>query len=326
MAQDPTQGPVSTYDEFGNPIKANVDEPIVEAAEEVIAEDATEEESEEATTEETVEEAVEEKTTEDEASAGPEETAGDDESSEDGIVPKEDLWDRLTEVGAESDPETGVVRHVEFTCDRCGETKQGMLLPEGTVGFYALDDELGWAKYANEGEEILCDACMQLDERYLADYPDEAAAYAKVSESEEAIEGEEPAQDDVSVEGEPAAEDVAQPVGEDPAEEIERAEVGDETEKKPKEEDDPVEEEEEFVTHEHEVKPPLTYNEAETMLMETSFVKMREMAIADGIKPDRSRVKVMRQLLDLWFPAPATPAGEVEPEMSVRIRRAKGLM
>lgn len=141
-----------------------------------------------------------------------------------------------------------------------------------------------------------------------------------------ATSGEEPAQADVSAEGEPAAEDVAQPVGEDPAEEIERAEVGDETEKMPKEEDAPVEEEEEFVTHEHEVRPPLTYNEAETMLMESSFVKMREMAIADGMKPERSRVKVMRQLLAYWFPPASRPAGEDEPEMSVRIRRAKGLM
>ena len=80
------------------------------------------------------------------------------------------------------------------------------------------------------------------------------------------------------------------------------------------------------MTHEHEVKPPLTYNEAETMLMETSFVKLRELAIADGIKPERSRVKVMRQLLEYWFPAPTSPPADDEPEMSVRIRRAKGLM
>jgi len=242
MAKDPTQGPVSTYDEFGNPIKANVDEPIVEAAEEVIAEEATEEESEEATTEETVEEAANESTVE-EATDG-------EEASEDVISPVESSVEETAEVEEESDAPT---------------------------------------------EEI-------------------------------ATSDEEPAQADVSVEGEPAAEDVAQPIGEDPAEEIERAEVGDETEKMPKEEDDPAEEEEEFVTHEHEVKPPLTYNEAETMLMGASFLKMREMAIADGIKPERSRVKVMRQLLDLWFPAPTSAPADDEPEMSVRIRRIKGLM
>ena len=259
MAKDPTQGPVTTYDADDNPIVTNVDPPEIE---------------EEVTSEE--EEAPEE---------APEEV---DE-------PDEEIWDRLTLTGAESDPEKGEVSHVEFTCDRCKETKEGMLLPEGTVGFYALDSELGWAKYANEGEEILCDACMQLDERYLADYPDEAAAYAKVLESEEAPEKEEAPKEEES------PEEANEP-----------------------EEDAP---EEEFVTHEHEVKPPLTYNEAETMLMETSFVKLREMAIADDIKPERSRVKVMRQLLDYWFPpASATPAGEVEPEMSVRIRRAKGLM
>ena len=285
MAKDPTQGPVSTYDAEGNPIKTNVDVPDVE---EVVEETAADESS--------VEEAEEE-------AAEVEET----------------LWDRLTLTGAESDPDKGEVKHVEFTCDRCGETKQGMLLPEGTAGFYPTDKELGWAKYANEGEEIVCDACMQSDERYLADYPlvEEKAEVEKDAPEEQA---------DVSVEGEPAAEDIAQPVGEDPGEEIERAEVGDETEKMPKEEDAPVEEEEEFVTHEHEVKPPLTYNEAETMLMETSFVKLRELAIADGIKPERSRVKVMRQLLEYWFPAPTSPPADDEPEMSVRIRRAKGLM
>ena len=215
MAKDPTQGPLSTYDEFGNPIKANVDMP----AEDVAAENEATEEVGEA------------------------------------VVPNETGDD------------------IDFRV------------------------EGGVEKAAAEEEET----------------------FEKAPESEEALEGEEPAQADVSVEGEPAAEDVAQPIGEDPVEEIERAEVGGETEKMPKEE-------EEFVTHEHEVKPPLTYNEAETMLMETSFVKMREMAIADGIKPDRSRVKVMRQLLEYWFPAPTSAPADDEPEMSVRIRRAKGLM
>ncbi len=318
MAKDPTQGPLSTYDEFGKPIKADVDMPAEDmAVEDVAAENEATEEVGEIVPNETgddiefrVESAPEEvsriEQTEDslveggvgEAAAEAEEVAPEiDASVEDGVIEnEEEIWDRLTVTGAESDPDKGEVKHVEFTCDRCGETKEGMSsLPEWTAGFYALDD-LGWAKYANEGEEILCDACMHSDERYLADYPDEP----KEEESPDV-----------------------------PAEKTETSAEAAESEEATEEEtvEEEVAEEEEFVTHEHEVKPPLTYNEAETMLMETSFVKMKEMAVADGIKPDRSRVKVMRQLLELWFPAPATPAGEeVEPEMSVRIRRAKGLM
>lgn len=259
MAKDPTQGPVSTYDEFGNPIKANVDEPIVEAAEEVVAEDAT--------TEETVEETV---TDESNVEESEEEVESGEEVAPEQLEAEQAAMDAQDEI--EASPE-------------------------------------------------------ESEEPPETDASEEEAAEESDAPTEEiATSGEEPAQADVSVEGEPAADDVAQPVGEDPAEEIEKAELGDETEKMPKEEDDPVEEEEEFVTHEHEVKPPLTYNEAETMLMGTSFLKMREMAIADGIKPERSRVKVMRQLLDLWFPAPTSAPADDEPEMSVRIRRAKGLM
>ena len=65
MAKDPTQGPVTTYDADGNPIVTNVDPPEIE-------EEVTSEEEE-----------------------APEEVNETDE----------EIWDRLTLTGAESDPE-----------------------------------------------------------------------------------------------------------------------------------------------------------------------------------------------------------------------------
>ena len=39
-----------------------------------------------------------------------------------------------------------------------------------TAGFYRVGEGI-WQKYADEGEAILCDSCMQSDPRYQADYP-----------------------------------------------------------------------------------------------------------------------------------------------------------
>ena len=321
MAKDPTQGPVSTYDEFGNPIQTNVDPPVVEeVAEEEVAESAVEE----TIVEEEVEDSTEAEDIEMTA-----EPAAEPDSVEDAK-----LWDRLTETGAEGDPDGGIVTHVEFACDRCYETKKGMLFSGGTAGFYATDEELGWGKYANEGEEILCDACMQSDERYLVDYPDvsdDIETYAKVPESEEEF---------VIHEHE-----IKSPVTRDEAETmlkersfLEMKEIAVADGLIPESSETKIVHQlldhwfppppEEFVTHEHEIKAPLTYNEAETMLREKPFLEIRELAIADGLIPERSRIKVTYQLLAHWFPP--SEAGSVgsaeEPQMSVRVRRAKGLM
>jgi hypothetical protein len=59
---------------------------------------------------------------------------------------------------------------ITVTCDRCGREVIGMEGDGGTAGFYRVAEGI-WSKYANEGEAILCDACMQSDPRYLADYP-----------------------------------------------------------------------------------------------------------------------------------------------------------
>lgn len=72
---------------------------------------------------------------------------------------------------------------ITVTCDRCGREVSGMEGAGGTAGFYRVGEGL-WQKYANEGEAILCDACMQSDPRYLADYP---PASPPTTESEEPL-------------------------------------------------------------------------------------------------------------------------------------------
>lgn len=71
--------------------------------------------------------------------------------------------------------------NVVVTCDRCGVNVEGLLTfdyagpcknptVQATGGFYLVKNP-AWAKYANEGEAVVCDTCMWRDERYLADYP-----------------------------------------------------------------------------------------------------------------------------------------------------------
>lgn len=51
-------------------------------------------------------------------------------------------------------------------CDRCHQTAQGFIGKPFSAGVY-----VGWSKYMDPGEHIICDACMWKDERFLADYP-----------------------------------------------------------------------------------------------------------------------------------------------------------
>lgn len=58
-------------------------------------------------------------------------------------------------------------------CDRCRQVLVGGFEVSnggsgGTCGFYK---RRGWKKYMDDDEGIICDACMQSDERYLTDYP-----------------------------------------------------------------------------------------------------------------------------------------------------------
>lgn len=84
---------------------------------------------------------------------------------------------------------------VDETCDRCGDEIDGFSVvatreeleaegtdiperwddrdefPIGTSGYYRTS-EGQWAEYAEEGEEFLCDSCMQSDPGYQEDYPE----------------------------------------------------------------------------------------------------------------------------------------------------------
>lgn len=67
--------------------------------------------------------------------------------------------------------------NITVKCDRCGKLIEGVEYPpeEGklgaTGGFYRIkEDGVGWGKYTNPGERVICDACMWQDERYIADY------------------------------------------------------------------------------------------------------------------------------------------------------------
>ena len=60
---------------------------------------------------------------------------------------------------------------VTVVCDRCHKTVKGYEIGgHGTGGFYRTDNPKGWGRFANPGEKILCDPCMQSDPRYLAEY------------------------------------------------------------------------------------------------------------------------------------------------------------
>ena len=57
-------------------------------------------------------------------------------------------------------------------CSRCKADLTTLMkasLPDMTVGYYVVKSG-DWAKFANEGERYLCDACMWKDLRYIAVY------------------------------------------------------------------------------------------------------------------------------------------------------------
>lgn len=62
-------------------------------------------------------------------------------------------------------------------CDRCGKQIEGMWEPKTdtapgfTAGWYRVDEDgVGWGRYTNPGERIICDACMWADPRYREVY------------------------------------------------------------------------------------------------------------------------------------------------------------
>jgi len=65
------------------------------------------------------------------------------------------------------------------TCDRCKRVVEGLEFAGseaagqlgGTSGFYRCRDLGEWDQFANEGEKVVCDACMFKDPRYRRVYP-----------------------------------------------------------------------------------------------------------------------------------------------------------
>lgn len=144
--------------------------------------------------------------------------------------------------------------------------------------------------------------------------------------SEEEAEGETPEEESVS-EGD--GDEEADSGEGAPEEAVAEGEAADETDtagvmEEPVEEDDGAVDavEEGLEEHEHEVPNPMTYHEAQEKLEEIPYQELREMAEADGIKPDRSKKSIIIQLLSAWFPPPAVPVDD-EPQMSARVRRIK---
>ncbi len=86
------------------------------------------------------------------------------------IVPDE-LARYLVETGqATVTQEKPDIAEILVHCDRCGKEVFGLDVEGFTSGFYRVAEGI-WSQYANPGEAVLCDACMQSDPRYLADYP-----------------------------------------------------------------------------------------------------------------------------------------------------------
>jgi hypothetical protein len=73
-----------------------------------------------------------------------------------------------------------VTREVTVICDRCGRRVRGLrfLDPPGTSGFYDTGAGSGWARFADPGENLLCDSCMWLDPRYASQYGRQMGARA----------------------------------------------------------------------------------------------------------------------------------------------------
>ena len=61
---------------------------------------------------------------------------------------------------------------IEIECSRCHKKVEGWKDNIATAGFYIVQKGNYWSKYANEGEEYLCDECMFKEPRYIADYGD----------------------------------------------------------------------------------------------------------------------------------------------------------
>ena len=60
--------------------------------------------------------------------------------------------------------------NVTIICDRCKNIVEGYKSPDFTGGYYVTSPDSYWNKYANEGENVLCDNCMWDSPEYQKDY------------------------------------------------------------------------------------------------------------------------------------------------------------
>lgn len=59
------------------------------------------------------------------------------------------------------------MNNVLVRCSRCNRDIEGIKSEGVTGGFY---ESIGWEKYFDAGETIVCDDCMHCDHRYQKDY------------------------------------------------------------------------------------------------------------------------------------------------------------
>lgn len=68
--------------------------------------------------------------------------------------------------------------NVTVTCDRCKRRVDGYYqrgrdgVSGATGGYYETSQAEPWGRFANPGEEVVCDECMLADPRYIAAYGD----------------------------------------------------------------------------------------------------------------------------------------------------------
>lgn len=58
----------------------------------------------------------------------------------------------------------------QIQCDRCHEWVDGEVHENFSCGVYVTSGEGYWSRFANPGEDIVCDNCMWADPRYIALY------------------------------------------------------------------------------------------------------------------------------------------------------------
>lgn len=156
-----------------------------------------------------------------------------------------------------------------------------------------------------------------VEETPIEEAVEETPADESAVEEEDAVEEE--SEEEISGE-----EDSTDGEGEGEAADDEEAPDEEADEDAPDEAADETPEDEPFEAHEHEVSAPLSYAEAEKQLKETAYAKLKEMAVADELKPERSKAKIIVQLLNHWFAEPPSLASSDSTQpMSARVRRIK---